>query len=103
MSSFFRRQRCHLCEIGRRDTLWVTHDFLSICFVLSVQVLVNVLIVEILVHDAVDRHEVLYDGDSEGQSAINLLTSEMIVCHFEGKLSLLIDTICCRFVVFVKH
>ena len=27
----------------------------------------------------------------------------MIVCHFEGKLTLAIDTICCSFVVFVKH
>ena len=57
------------------------------------QELVNVLVAEVFVHDAMDEHEVLDDGVSHGQRRFYLLTPALAVGHLEGKLALSIHAV----------
>ena len=55
--------------------------------------LVNVLVAEVFIYNAVDEHEVLDDGVSHGQCRFNLLTPALAVGHLEGELTLPIHAI----------
>ena len=57
------------------------------------QELVNVLVAEVFVHDAMDEHEVLDDGVSHGQRRFHLLTPALAVGHLKGKLALSIHAV----------
>ena len=68
MAAIFRRKyRGNLSVVLIADTPWVAHDLLGKGLVLTMQVSVDVFVVEILVDEPVNAHAVLYDGVSHGE------------------------------------
>ena len=93
-----------LCgEVLHRDRVWVAHDLFRVGFEAAVQELVDILVAEVLVHDAVDEHEVLDDGVSHGQRRFHLLTPALAVGHLECKLALSIHAVRTGLAVLMQY